>query len=109
MSAHSMRFLAAFAVFLGVTAGPASAERRLNVINNTGMDIVQLFGSNKEATGWGDDLLVTENLESGTNLEVNFDDGSDLCVFDFKAVFSDGNELTQFDTDICELKDLVLE
>ncbi len=109
MGARSTHLLAASAVIFGLTALPASAERRLNVVNNTGMDIVQLYGSNKEATDWGEDLLVTEDLESGTSLEINFDDGSDLCVFDFKAVFSDGNELTQFDKDICELKDLMLE
>jgi hypothetical protein len=34
---------------------------------------------------------------------INFDDGTGYCKFDFKAEFSDGDEVVKNGIDVCEI------
>jgi hypothetical protein len=34
---------------------------------------------------------------------INIDDGTGYCVFDFRAVFEDGEVLEKFGNNVCEL------
>jgi hypothetical protein len=34
---------------------------------------------------------------------INFDDGTGYCKFDFKAEFSDGDEVVKHGIDVCEI------
>ena len=42
-------------------------------------------------------------LPAGSSVMINIDDGSGYCVFDFKAVFEDGEELEKYGNNVCEL------
>jgi len=96
-------------VFIGVVlsavlALPALAlDRRVRIVNNTGFTMVAFYGSNQGADNWEEDILGNDVLPSGASVTINFDDGTGYCIFDFKAVFEDGDELTDFGNNICEL------
>ena len=96
-------------VFIGATlaaalALPAAAlDRRVRIVNNTGYTMIAFYGSNQGTDSWEEDILGADVLPSGYSVVIDFDDGTGYCIFDFKAVFEDGDELTDFGNNICEL------
>lgn len=83
---------------------PASAlDRRVHIVNNTGYTMVQFYGSNQGTDDWEEDILGTDVLPSGYSVVIDFDDGTGYCIFDFKAVFEDGDEVVDFGNNVCEL------
>ncbi len=103
MLAFSKRgFISALLVL--ALALPASAlDRRVRIINNTGYTMVEFYGSNQGTDDWEEDILGANVLPSGSSVMINFDDGTGYCIFDFKAVFEDGDVLTDFGNNVCEL------
>ncbi len=92
-------------VFLVISvATPASAaDRRVRIINNTGYTIVEFYGSNKGTDSWQEDILGYDVIGPYSSMIIDFDDGTGYCIFDFKAVFNDGEALTDFGINICEI------
>ena len=92
---------------LAVTATSAipafALDRRVRIVNDTGYVLVEFYGSNKGSTSWEEDILGPDVLGSGQSVMINFDDGTGYCMFDFKAVFDDGDVLTRKGVNICEI------
>jgi hypothetical protein len=87
-----------------VAALPAAAlDRRVTIINNTGYTIVNFFGSNTGTNSWEEDILGRDVLPSGSSVVVNFNDGTGYCMFDFLAIFDDGEQLIREGVNICEI------
>lgn len=80
-----------------------AADRRVRIVNNTGYTIVEFYGSNKGSDSWEEDIWGSDVLPSGSSFRVNFDDGTGYCIFDFKAVFSDGDVLERRGINVCEI------
>lgn len=96
--------LAVAAVMFAGLAAPASAlDRNVRIINQTGYTIVEFYGSNKGSDSWEEDILGADVLPSGSSVVINFDDGTGYCVFDFRAIFSDGDVLEKFGINVCEV------
>lgn len=92
------------------TALPAAAlDRRVTLINNTGFTIVEFYGSNTGADSWQEDILGADVLPSGSSVVINFDDATGYCMFDFRAVFEDGDVLERGDVNICEIATFTYE
>jgi seryl-tRNA(Sec) selenium transferase len=92
----------AAAVALGLAAAPANAQdRHVQVINETSQGIVQFFASNVDRGTWEEDILGEAVLPVGQSVNINIDDGSGACLYDFKAVFEDGQELVRNGIDVC--------
>ena len=89
---------------LAMIAAPASAlDRHVRIVNQTGYTIVRFYGSNTGADDWQEDILGEDMLPSGQSVVINFDDATGYCMFDFKAVFDDGEELVRDGVNICEV------
>jgi hypothetical protein len=98
------RKAAVAAILTLATALPVAAlERRVTIVNNTGYTIVNFYGSNTGTSSWEEDILGADVLPSGSSVVINFDDASGFCMFDFLAVFEDGEELIKERQNICEL------
>ena len=83
---------------------PAFADgRELQIANETGFEIVAVFGMRKGAVEWGEDLLAGDFITDGESQTVDFDDGSGYCMYSIMAVFDDGEELVSEDINICDL------
>jgi hypothetical protein len=92
------------AVLTIATAVPALAyDRRVTIINNTGYTIVNFFGSNTGTNSWQEDILGRDVLPSGSAVEINFNDNTGYCMFDFLAIFDDGEQLIRERVNICEI------
>ncbi len=96
-------FLASISI-LATTAVPASAlDRRVKIVNNTSFTIVRFYGSNKGSTSWEEDILGSDVLGPHSSININFNDGSGYCKFDFRAEFDDGDVLVKKNINICEI------
>lgn len=86
------------------TATPAVAQdRRVRIINGTNHTMVRFYASNSSRTSWEEDILGRKVLPAGQSVMVNIDDGSGACLYDFKAVFDDGDELTRGQVNVCQI------
>ncbi|MEQ1725093.1 MAG: toll/interleukin-1 receptor domain-containing protein [Sphingopyxis sp.] len=76
-------------------------DRHVVVANDTQTTLFRLYGSNVNRTDWEEDVLGSAVLNAGQSINVNWDDGSCECMFDFKAVFSDGTETVRRAFNVC--------
>ena len=113
-AAATVAFLATTAVTPLPTIGAAQAHpasrgcndgknRRVRMINATSYTIQRLYGSNVTRRTWEEDVLGEGVLRPGNSVVVNWDDGTCLCRFDIKAVYSDGDTSIKNAIDVCRL------
>ncbi|MBS0211692.1 MAG: hypothetical protein JSR26_00745 [Proteobacteria bacterium] len=87
-----------------VSSSPAhAADRHVKVVNGTHYTIVRFFASSADSESWEEDILGDNVLKPGQSARINIDDGSGACIFDFKAVFSDGDSLVRRGVNVCEI------
>ncbi|MBS0194768.1 MAG: hypothetical protein JSR34_11025 [Proteobacteria bacterium] len=92
-------------VFGIASSSPAqAADRHVKVVNGTHYTIVRFFASSADSDSWEEDILGDNVLKPGMSARINIDDGSGACVFDFKAVFSDGDSLVRRGVNVCEVE-----
>ena len=81
----------------------AAFNRNVLIVNQSGQTIYRFYGSNVGTSSWEEDILGNSVLESGRSVNINFDDGSGYCNFDFKIVFVNGAERVQSNVNVCEV------
>ena len=103
-AASSLALLATLLVTSLAFVGEAAAQdRRVRIINETSVDMLYFYASRASTTSWEEDILGEDILSSGSSVVIDIDDGTGACLFDFKAVFADGDELTDNDINVCEI------
>jgi hypothetical protein len=95
--------LTAGALVLALAVPAAAQDRRVRIENNTGVTLVEFYGSNTGTNDWEEDILGKDVLPSGSSVNINFDDGTGYCMFDFRAVFQDGDVLVRREINVCEV------
>ncbi len=85
-----------------------SVDRSVTVINATGYTITNFYGSNSGRSSWEEDILGASTLPSGSAVDINFNDGSGACLFDFKAVFADGSSVVESNVDVCRVSSVTV-
>ena len=105
LAARAGLFAAAAATALALSTGVASAaeDRHVRIINETRHTMVHFYASNTSRTTWEEDILGRRVLKPGQDVNINIDDGTGHCKFDFKAVFDDGDELVRNNIDVCRI------
>ena len=83
----------------------AGLDRRVTINNYTSYDIVEFYASHRDSKSWEEDILGRNILPAGRSVVINIDDGTGYCVFDFRAVFDDGEELEKYGNNVCELSE----
>ena len=92
-------------------AEPAAAQsrdgynRQVRIHNDTGWTMLRFYASDSRTDSWEEDILGRSTLPSGQSVRINIDDGSGACVYDFKAEFTNGQELTRFRINVCQIAD----
>jgi hypothetical protein len=98
----TISIVAAVVALLGMAAAPANAQdRHVDIVNDTQHAIVQFYASNVDRGTWEEDILGEDVLPVGQSVNINIDDGSGACLYDFKAVFDDGEELVRNGINVC--------
>jgi hypothetical protein len=86
--------LAASALLLAGLAMPAAAQDlQYELVNNSGLTLMEFYTSAVDEGTWGDDILGANVLASGESGQVTLADGSTQCDYDLRFVFEDGTEM----------------
>ncbi len=80
-----------------------AADRVVTIVNQTGVTLVEFYGSNAGTRSWEEDILGADVLNTNESIDIDFDDGTRACQFDFKAVFADGDVVTDSGINVCEV------
>lgn len=89
--------------FLGPKNSSAQALT-FDVINNTGVDLVDIFVTPNETTNWGNDILPNDLFTNGSTVTVNIPaDYGTSCMFDMKITDGAGGHITFTGIDACKL------
>ena len=80
-------------------------NRRVRIHNNTGWTMLRFYASDSRVTSWEEDMLGRDTLAAGNSIMMNIDDGSSACLYDFKAEFTNGQVLTRFNVNVCQIAD----
>ena len=80
-------------------------NRRVRIHNNTGWTMLRFYASDSRITDWQEDMLGRGTLAAGNSIMMNIDDGSGACLYDFKAEFTNGQVLTRFNINVCQIAD----
>jgi hypothetical protein len=80
-------------------------NRRVRIHNQTGWVMTHFYASDSRVDDWEEDMLGSSVLANGASITMNIDDGSGACLYDFKARFTNGQELTRMRINVCEIAD----
>lgn len=98
-----MRTLFTLFVLFVSTASAQAQNRWVTIENATGVTMREFYASNRDQRTWGRDWFGSSMLYSGQTVDFDIDDGSGYCLYDLKAVFVDGDEVTSMGFNVCEL------
>jgi hypothetical protein len=76
------------ALALSVPASARSYDKRIRIINDTDLQVSHIYTNS--GSGWGDDIMLG-HIDAHSARVLNFDDGSDSCVMNLRAVDHSGN------------------
>jgi hypothetical protein len=84
-------------------SSPANAQNRVvKIVNEASMPIYHLYVTNVGEIIWGSDQLELYETIAPYHYRVfNMDDGSGYCLFDLRAVLSDGRVATRLNFNVC--------
>lgn len=94
---------AACAALLLLAGSAQAANRHVDIVNKTGMAMKHFYASTTGTDDWEEDILGRDVIESGDTFDINIDDGSGACRYDFKAVFENGQSLVRKNVNVCEI------
>lgn len=101
---HRSLIIPAFlSVLLSASAGAYAADRVVEVTNKTGQTMVEFYASVTSTNSWEEDILDEDVLEDGDSVDVNVDDGSGKCIYDFRAIFESGAEAIKRGVNVCQI------
>lgn len=73
--------------------------------NHTGAVIVGIYVSDSRIDNWEENLLNGDALGPDQDVSINFNGSANWCLFDIKAVFSDGDYAEKYDVNLCQITD----
>ncbi|MBS7349676.1 MAG: hypothetical protein KIG95_05895 [Comamonas sp.] len=96
--------LSAIAMGVMATTSPATAaDRNVKIINKTKTTMVAFYASRSKTNDWEEDILGDDMLKPGQSVNINMDDGTGACKFDFKGEFEDGEDVVKNNIDVCKV------
>jgi hypothetical protein len=105
MKKNSMFILILIAIISLIAFKNSSAQAlTYDVVNNTGVTLVDIFVSPAESNHWGNDILPNNLFENGSTVSVSIpEDFGTTCAFDMKITDMAGNYITFSNIDACKL------
>lgn len=92
-----------FTLTVGTMTAASAYDRRVIIANKSSATINEFYASSTGARSWQEDILGNEVLSSGNSVQINIDDGTGYCKYDFRAVFEDGTESVKRQVNVCEV------
>lgn len=103
MKAYVRLSLAALLVASAAVSSAVAADRKVTVHNATSQTLTEFYASNTGTDDWEEDILGKQELAPGEEIEVDIDDGTGKCKFDFQGVFEDGDKVVKTGINVCQV------
>ncbi len=84
------------------------APQDFTIHNQTGHVVVTLNVSPSSETRWGPDVLGREVLGDGESASVTFDRNEDICLWDIRVTYDDGDTGDWRQVNLCETSEITL-
>ena len=81
----------------------SAANREVTIVNKTRVAMIEFYASSVGTNDWEEDILGQDILNPGESVDIDMDDGSGACRFDFKGVFKDGESVVQSNVNVCDV------
>ncbi|WP_445678870.1 hypothetical protein [Radicibacter daui] len=88
----------------GAATGAMAKDRHVKITNNTDSILSEFYASDVESEDWEEDILGADVLRPGESSNIDIDDGSGSCHFDFRAVFEDGTKIVDESVNVCRTR-----
>jgi len=99
-----MKYVLLIALLFAGAVSAQPLDRWITIINDTNVTMTDFYASNRDQSNWGRDWFGSgAMLFPSSQVDFNLDDGTGYCIWDLKAVFADGEELTNMGYNVCEL------
>ena len=99
-------FLAGAAIATAISVAPAFAEDLVFMLDNQSSGAIkEFYASPVGVVDWEEDILGDDVLANNASIVMNIDDGTGACMFDFKAEFTNGQNLIRNNVNVCEIAD----
>ncbi len=89
--------------FVAVAAPTFGEDLAFMLINRTSVDLTGFYVSPSNTNSWDEDLLAETFLPAGFEVRVDIRDGLDVCDYDIRGVFADGEVVEDYKLDLCDL------
>ncbi|MEM1240622.1 MAG: hypothetical protein AAGI45_12340 [Cyanobacteria bacterium P01_H01_bin.26] len=86
------------------TASAAQTQHTFSLTNDTSVDMLEFYASPQAATDWEGNILGDNTIQANGDRTVITLPGNRGCLYDFLAVFADGDKLEKFGINVCELE-----
>lgn len=101
--------VASAALALVMIQSPAFAgQQDFEVVNKTGYPIKHVYVSEANNNSWEEDVLGRDMLNNNESFELVFDNGENVCKWDMKVVYDDGDEAVWQALNLCQISKLTL-
>lgn len=99
---RSVVALAALTATLAFTSALA-ADRVVTIVNKTSSTMTKFHASSVGTKNWEENILDGDHLKPGESIDIDIDDGTKACRYDFRAVFKDGEAVEKGNVNVCEI------
>jgi hypothetical protein len=98
------------AAALALLAVPAwsAGDQDFTLVNRTGYTIEQVYVSPIKAKDWQEDVLGRDVLDDGESVDIRFNKREEVCRWDLKVVYDDGEEAVWSDFNLCEVSRITI-
>ncbi len=98
-----MLALAAVAGFCGA-ADAQPLSRGMDLVNCSHATVTSFYAANTGTERWEQDLLGRRGLQPNHFVQLDLQDPTGVCRFDFKTVFADGTSVIRRNVDVCAVR-----
>jgi hypothetical protein len=91
--------------FAAATGAAVAYDRHVTIHNNASIVMNEFYASNVGTDDYEENILDGDVIRPGEKTDVNIDDGSGYCKYDFMAVFTDGSKGKQDGVNVCAVSD----
>lgn len=84
--------------------GDGQTDHTFALTNDTSVDMVEFYASPQTASDWEANVLADKTVDAHGGWTTVTLSGSRGCMYDFLAVFADGDKLEKFGINVCALE-----
>jgi hypothetical protein len=92
-----------------LVAGPAGSamayNRHVHIHNNASVTLNEFYASNVGTDNYEENILHGDVIRPGESWDINIDDGTGYCKYDFMAKFVDDTQAKKDNVNVCEVAD----